>query len=95
MSGDITFITMEVQGRIQQIADNLLKQDPLLPVHLSAIHSTLIQHEELVHLLSDQEIANLVAGQIKHAGVQLVKEATTRKTAPKAVPRGQSISDDL
>jgi len=92
---DITFIALEVQGRIKEIGDKLTQQDPLLPVHLAAIHSTCIQHEELVHLLSDEEIRTLVAGQQKHAGMQLVKEATVKKTAPKAVPRGQSISGDL
>jgi len=95
MALDSNYLQLEVQGRIQQMADKMLEQDPLLPVHLGAIHSTLIQHEELVHLLSDDDITKLVAAQIKHSGVQLVKEAVTRKTGPKSVPRGQSIADDL
>lgn len=95
MALDSDYLKLEVQGRINEMASKLLQQDPLLPVHLGAIHSALIQHEELVHLLSDQDIANLVAAQIKHSGTQLVKEAITRKTGPKTVPRGQSISDDL
>lgn len=89
------FLVLDIKGRLDHIEKHLLQQDPLLPVHLGAIHTTLIQHEELVHLLDDSDIKKLIAGQSKHAGVQLVKEATTRKTAPKAVPRGQSISDDL
>lgn len=92
---DTEFLLLDIQGRLGHIEANMLKQDPLLPVHLGAIHTTLIQHEELVHLLSDEDIRKLIAGQQKHAGTQLVKEATTKKTAPKSVPRGQSISDEL
>ena len=92
---DSDFLILDIKGRLDHIEKHLLMQDPLLPVHLGAIHTTLIQHEELVHLLSDDDIRKLVKGQEKHSGVQLVKEATTKKTAPKAVPRGQSISDDL
>ena len=92
---DSDFLILDLKGRLAHIEANLLRQDPLLPVHLGAIHTTLIQHEELVHLLSDEDIRNLVAGQKKHSGVQLVKEATTKKTAPKAVPRGSSIANEL
>lgn len=95
MSDAIDPVVQQVKERLAAIKDKLLEQDPLLPVHLSAIHQTLIQYEELVHLLSDAEIAVLVSGQKKHAGVQLVTQAVTKKTGPKTVPRGQSISDDL
>lgn len=81
MSQDIEFIKLDVQGRIQQIESKLKEQDPLLPVHLSAIHGALIQYEELVHLLSDAEIKSLIAGQVKHVGVSITKEITS---APKS-----------
>lgn len=79
MSED-NFALMEVRGKIQQIQAALLQQDPLLPIHLGAIHKQLIKHEELVHLLSDEEITVLVAGQKKHANVQLVKEVAKSRT---------------
>lgn len=94
-STDISGVVDNVRDVLGKIQEKLLQQDPLLPVHLAAIHQTLIQYEELVHLLSEDEIAILVRGQKKHAGVELVKTAITKKTAPKAVPRGQSIADDL
>lgn len=95
MSTDIDFIKLDVQGRIQQIAENMLQADPMLPVHLSAIHGALIQYEELVHLLDDADIAKLVAGQIKHVGVSLHNETTksSRAAVSKRIPK--TSVDDL
>lgn len=80
MSDDTTeFAKLGVQERIAKIRDGLLQQDPMLPLHLAHIHKTLIQYEELVHLLSDEEIKTLIAGQKKHTNTQLVKETVTAK----------------
>ncbi len=95
MSADIEFIKLDVQGRIQHIEENLLKQDPLLPVHLSAIHSALIQYEELVHLLTDEQISSLVAGQSKHVGVTLTKEITGKSKATVSSRIPKTSVDDL
>ena len=77
---DLEFIKLGLQERIQHIEAHLLVQDPMLPVHLANIHSSLIQYEELVHLLSDAEIKALIAGQKKHTAISLVSEATKAKT---------------
>lgn len=92
MAQDIEFIKLDVVGRIQQISNGLLAADPLLPVHLSAIHSALIQYEELVHLLSDDDIAILVQGQIKHTGQSLVKEITgsSKATVSRRIPKASA-----
>jgi hypothetical protein len=84
-----------VQGRIKDIGDKLKEADPLLPTHLASIHSTLIQYEELVHLLSDEEIKTFVAGQIKHVGVKLVEEITkpTKARVSSRIPK--TSVDDL
>ena len=95
VSTDLEPVVASVRERLQAIEVKLLEQDPNLPVHQAAIHQTLIQYEELVHLLKDDEIAVLVKGQKKHAGVQLVSQAVSKKTGPKSIPRGQSIADDL
>lgn len=81
MSDNLDFIKLDVQGRIALLAGKLLEADPMLPVHLAAIHGAIIQYEELVHLLSDEEIQQLVAGQEKHTGTKLMEEVTR---APKA-----------
>jgi hypothetical protein len=92
MAHDIEFIKLDVQGRLSLMAESLLNADPLLPVHLSAIHSALIQYEELVHLLSDEEIATLIAGQARHTGVQLISEITksSKASISKRIPKASA-----
>ena len=95
---DSESLKLQVQERIQLVGAKLLEQDPMLPVHLSMIHSTLIQHEELVHLLSDQEIATLIKGQIKHTGVQVIKEITggsKAKAGSKIAKVPKATADDF
>jgi len=95
MSADIDFIKLDVQGRIQQLSAKLLEQDPMLPVHLSAIHGALIQYEELVHLLNDDEIKQLIAGQVRHTGVSVVKEITGKSKATISSRIPKTSVDDL
>jgi hypothetical protein len=89
---DIDFIKLDVQGRIQQIQNGLLQQDPMLSTHLAAIHSSIIQYEELVHLLSDDEIAVIVAGQSRHINVSLAKEITgsSKASVSKRIPKASA-----
>ena len=95
MATDIEFIKLDVQGRIALMAETMLQADPMLPVHLSAIHGALIQYEELIHLLSDEEISQLIAGQSKHVGVMLTTEITksSKATISKRIPK--TSVDDL
>jgi hypothetical protein len=92
---DTEFLKLDVISRIQQIGEKLLEKDPLLPTHLGAIHSTLIQYEELVHLLSDEQIKTLIAGQKKHTGNMVVAEITktSKATVGKRIPK--TTVDDL
>ncbi len=90
---DIEFIKLDVQSRIQLIQEKLLEVDPLLPGHLAAIHNSLIQYEELVHLLSDAEIKSLIAGQKKHTGTMLTDEITKTKKIPAAKFKSVSADD--
>lgn len=95
MANDIEFIKLDVQGRLQAIEAALLTADPQLPTHLAAIHGALIQYEELVHLLSDEEIAILIAGQSKHAGTSLISEITngSKASVSKRIPK--ACADDF
>lgn len=95
MTQDIEFIKLDVQGRIAAIGAKLLEQDPQLPVHLSAIHSAMIQYEELVHLLSDAEIKAFVSGNVKHVGVQLTNEITKSKKSTVSSRIPKTSVDDL
>lgn len=95
MANDIEFIKLSVQEKIGLIAAKLLEQDPMLPVHLSHIHAAMIQYEELVHLLKPEEIRNLIAGQMRHTNVQVVKEISkqSKATVSKRIPK--TTVDDL
>mgnify|MGYP003533419771 FL=1 len=95
MTQDIEFIKLDVQGRIAHIAANLIQQDPLLPTHLAAIHSSLIQYEELVHLLSDEEIKTFVAGNVRHSGIKLNEEITKAKKSTVSSRIPKTSVDDL
>jgi len=92
---DLEFIKLDVQSRIAFIEQKLLEQDHLLPTHLAAIHSSLIQYEELVHVLSDAEIKVFLQGNMKHAQVKLVEE-TSKATKARVSSRIPKTSvDDL
>lgn len=92
MTADIDFIKMDVQGRIASIESSLLQADPMLPTHLAAIHSALIQYEELVHLLDDAEIKTLIAGTARHAQVELMSEVTksSKASVSKRIPKASA-----
>lgn len=91
LAPEIEFAKLDVIGRINEIADGLLKQDPMLPVHLENIHKQLLQYEELVHLLTPEQIGQLMSGQKRHAAVQLVKEVVAKKST--RIPK--TTADDL
>jgi hypothetical protein len=94
---DLEYQKLDVFQRIEAIEKCLLTQDPRLPTHLAVIHSTLIKYEELAHLLSDEQIRMLIAGQKKHAGTELVKESIKSKTnsAAKNKALSRTTVDDL
>ena len=88
----VEFARLDVLGRLQQLEETLKTQDPQLPVHLQNIHKTLLQYEELVHLLKDNEIKVLMDAMQKYRKVELVKEAATSK-GKKSL--GKTTVDDL
>ena len=88
----VEFARLDVLGRLQQLEETLKTQDPQLPVHLQNIHKTLLQYEELVHLLKDNEIKVLMDAMQKYRKVELVKEAATSK-GKKAL--GKTTVDDI
>lgn len=92
----VEFAKLDVFSRIDAIESELLKKDPQLPTHLAAIHKTLIQYEELAHLLSDDQIKILFKGQMKHMAVELIKEGAGKKTSASTNKRlSQTTVDDL
>jgi hypothetical protein len=89
-------IHFEVMSRLQQLEEALLTRDPMMKMHLAAIHKSLIAHEELVHLLSDEQIGKIVAAQQVHTGVMLVQEVSSKAGKAKAANRTAKLGlDDL
>lgn len=74
---------LDVLGRLDEIHSRLKEADPNLPTHLSAIHKTLLQYEELVHILPDEKVGILMQGMAKYKNIKLVEEAAKTRTKKK------------
>lgn len=85
------FASKDLNDRIKQLEDTLAKSDPMFRTHLVAIHKQTREQEELVHLLSDDQLRIIFASLQKYTGVQLTKEIVTKKTRSKTKP----TADDL
>jgi hypothetical protein len=83
---------LDVLERLDRLEETLKSTDPQIPVHLGAIHKTLGQYEELVHLLPDDRIKVLMDAMQKYRKVELVKEAATGKNK-RAL--GKTTLDDI
>lgn len=71
---------LDILGRLDEIHSRLKEADPNLPTHLSAIHKTLLGYEELVHILSDEQIGIYMAGMAKYKNIKLVEEASKARS---------------
>ena len=90
LSKELSFIQAEVLEKIEKISTALVTNDPMIEIHCSSVHKALLQHEELVHLLPDSEIAKLMAGMKKWKNLKLVAEVANTRTRSKKV-----TADDL
>lgn len=84
----------ETFQKIHDIESLLLKSDPTLPGHLAAIHRNLTRYEELNHLLSDDQIRQLIRGQAQVTGtviMQTVMKST--KAANTKMAKGITAAD--
>ena len=72
--------------KLAALEEALLASDPSMPQHLGEIHRLLISHEELVHLLKDEEIGKIMSAQQKHTDTVLlgsIKESSGKAAANK------------
>jgi len=82
--------------RLAQLEAALLARDPLMKVHLGAIHKEMIQHEELVHLLSNEQIGKVIGAQQLHTNTMLAAEVSSKAGKAKAANRTAKLGlDDL
>lgn len=92
-SNPIHFVVID---RLAQLEAALLARDPMMKVHLGAIHKELNQHEELVHLLSNEEIGKIVGAQQQHTNTMLAAELSGKKGKAAAANRTAKLGlDDL
>lgn len=81
-----------VRQRMIDLEAALLNKDPMMKHHLAEIHKAMIQHEEIVHLLSDEEIAEVMRAQQMQTNTTLVREVkpTSTRATNKAAKLGMS-----
>jgi len=82
-----------LQEKISSLQAALLAADPKMPTHLRAIHTELIQYEELSHLLTEDEIAVILDGQQRQLGIVLAAETSKVKAGSKSIKNVKA--DDL
>lgn len=81
--------------KIEEIEQLMLARDPMLAGHLQSIHKSLAPYEELVHLLSDEQIKKLIAGQMQVTGTVLT-QAIAKSTKTSVTKQAKNLSvDDL
>lgn len=85
-------VHFEVMSRLAALEEALLARDPMMKMHLGAIHKELIQHEELVHLLSNEQIGKIVTAQQVHTGNVLVADITGKAGKAKAAAKASKLS---
>lgn len=83
----------EISIKIQKLQDLLLASDPKMPEHLRAIHRTLVQYEELSHLLSEDQIAIILEGAQKKLGMILADETRNSKSKTSSKLKGVTADD--
>lgn len=74
-----------LKERMQEIVNALLGQTPLLPTALVDIHKNLLLHEELVHLLDDDDIMHLHKAHEIHKQYVLVQKEAKKSSKSKKV----------
>lgn len=88
---------VELEPKMKALEDALLSSDPKMPMHLKEIHKYLIQFEELAHLLSEEQISQILDAQQKVVGINLAAE--TKGKNGKGGSGGKSLknvtADDL
>lgn len=78
----------QLKSRMYQIQQNLLDNTPGLPEALADIHKNLLQHEELIHLLDDEDIHRI------HAGFEKFKQFTLVQKEVKAVKKNKKLTNE-
>ena len=82
----------QVNQRVAYLQEALLAQDPRMRDHLKEIHKLLITHEELVHLLKDEDIAKIMEAQQVVTNTTLAAATTGTKGKAAASKKAAQLS---
>jgi len=85
---------IQILQRLEYLEQALLAKDPAMKQHLAEIHKLLITYEELVSLLSEEEIGKLMAAQQLHTNVSLVAAVTGKGGKTSASKKAAGIGMD-
>lgn len=77
----------QLKERVLTLQDALLKAHPSMPVLLRDIHNNLKQDEEIVTLLSEEEIGIIVNGLMKQTQTVILAEATKKASGGKSLKK--------
>lgn len=72
---------------IAKIEEALLREDPEMPNYIKWINNEVRQYPELMHLLTDEQIAPIYQGIMKVTGVQI---AVTKSRAGKSTAKSKN-----
>lgn len=92
---DIGPIKAQVWQKIEDVKAMMLKNDPQIAGHVKEIHKYLSQFDELVHLLTDEQIRDIVKVQKTLTGQMLISKTKTASNASIMKQARQITVDDL
>lgn len=81
--------------KLDALEKALLAADPKMPTHLREIHAYLIQFEEISHLLTEEQLAVILAANQKKLGVSLAEETKGNKGGSSRNALKNVTADDL
>lgn len=82
----------QILQRLSFLEQALNDQDPRMKDHLKEIHKLLITHEELVHVLSEEEIGKIMQGQQIITNTTLVAAVSAPKARASAAKKASQLT---
>jgi len=81
--------------RLEDLETALLARDPMMPTHLAEIHKTLMQYDDIMPLLSVEEISKIMAAQQTHVALFLRQEVVKGSKASAVKKTAKVTLDDI
>lgn len=81
--------------RLADLEQALLDRDPMMPTHLREIHKTLIEYEEIMPLLTVDEISKIMSAQQTHVATFLRQEVVKSSKASASKRTAKVTLDDV